>query len=391
MHLNKRKAYIKKYPLPWSQEKVQAFRQAVLDWYDQNKRDLPWRETRDPYKIWVSEIMLQQTQVETVIPYYQRFIRAIPDIQTLAAFDSQELLTYWQGLGYYSRVKNMQLAAQDLVENYGGQLPESFTELKKLKGIGPYTAAAIASMAFNQVEPAIDGNLVRIVTRLFELDCDVSRAESKHLIQAYYDQLIDPDRPGDFNQALMDIGATIMTKANTHIEASPIKAFDQSYQHGTAQLYPVKQAKKPASIHHYLAYYIRRPDGKVLVRQQDTRQLLAGLWHFPMLEQDIILEGASRGEVLEPLEALWDFDPAQLDLLSLVDPESDYSLWPQYPQVKHVFSHQVWYVDIIPLIYQGPELDLGPDMQWVDVPTFEGLPQSSLQRKLSQAIRQALR
>ena len=183
------------YPLDWSPDKIQEFKETVLKWYDATKRDLPWRNTNDPYRIWVSEIMLQQTQVVTVIPYYERFIETLPTIQALAAAEEAVLLGLWQGLGYYSRVRNMQVAAQQVVENFNGAMPETMKELLTLKGIGPYTAAAIGSIAFGLVEPAIDGNLMRVTARLFELDADITQAKSRKLFAAILYQLIDQKRP----------------------------------------------------------------------------------------------------------------------------------------------------------------------------------------------------
>ncbi|MGO1492200.1 MAG: A/G-specific adenine glycosylase, partial [Ruoffia tabacinasalis] len=167
---NKRQKLIEQYPINWDEKKIKAFQTQLLDWYDANKRDLPWRQTKNPYYIWVSEIMLQQTQVNTVIPYYERFIKELPTIKDLAEVEESELMGLWQGLGYYSRVRNMQFAAQQVMADFNGEMPNTLEGLLSLKGIGPYTAGAIGSIAFNLPEPALDGNLMRIVARLFEID-----------------------------------------------------------------------------------------------------------------------------------------------------------------------------------------------------------------------------
>ena len=193
----------------WPAEKIQAFRKALLDWYDKEKRDLPWRRTSDPYSIWVSEIMLQQTRVDTVIPYYHNFLDKFPDIAALAAAPEDAILKAWEGLGYYSRVKNMQKAAQQIVADYNGVFPKNPQEIAKLKGIGPYTAGAVSSIAFQIPEPAVDGNVMRVMSRLFEIDADIAKPASRKIFEAVVRELIDPERPGDFNQALMDLGSSI--------------------------------------------------------------------------------------------------------------------------------------------------------------------------------------
>ena len=206
----------------WSAEKIQAFRKALLDWYDKEKRDLPWRRTSDPYSIWVSEIMLQQTRVDTVIPYYHNFLDKFPDIAALAAAPEDAILKAWEGLGYYSRVKNMQKAAQQIVAEYGGVFPEDPQEIAKLKGIGPYTAGAVSSIAFQIPEPAVDGNVMRVMSRLFEIDADIAKPASRKIFEAIVRELIDPERPGDFNQALMDLGSSICSPLYPEPEISPI-------------------------------------------------------------------------------------------------------------------------------------------------------------------------
>ncbi|MER2181167.1 MAG: A/G-specific adenine glycosylase, partial [Desemzia incerta] len=205
----------------WPQEKIERFRTTLLSWYDIEKRDLPWRKNNDPYRIWVSEIMLQQTRVDTVIPYYLNFMRTFPSIEALAQAEEDTLLKAWEGLGYYSRVRNLQKAAIQIMEEYNGEMPRDPKEIIKLKGIGPYTTGAIASMAFGLPEPAVDGNIMRILSRLFEIDADIAAPANRKLFEEILREIIDPYRPGDFNQALMDLGATICTPKNYHPEKSP--------------------------------------------------------------------------------------------------------------------------------------------------------------------------
>lgn len=389
------------YSIAWSTEKIQAFRSTLLNWYDATKRDLPWRNTNDPYKIWVSEIMLQQTQVVTVIPYYERFITTLPTIQNLAEADEETLLNLWQGLGYYSRVRNMQVAAKQIMTNFAGEMPKTFKELLTLKGIGPYTAAAIGSIVFDLVEPAIDGNLMRVTARLFELDADIAQPKSRKYFAAILYQLIDPQRPGDFNQALMDIGATIMTPANLDPEANPLKAFDQSYQHGTAHLYPVKKKKTKATEHQLLAYIVQNTQGDWLIRKHDDSELLTGLWHFPLVEQSVVMEAASTEELVEPFKDWWN------ELLDQIDPTNELSLDQMtfslnkqlmpfgdeqsamlLPKVKHIFSHRIWHLQLIPVIMSGSEtLPLAANnLRWQKPNEIRDLPVSTLQQKLLLAL-----
>jgi len=228
----------------WSDDKIEAFQKTLLDWYDANKRDLPWRRTSNPYYIWISEIMLQQTQVDTVIPYYERFIDTLPEISDLAAASEDTLLKLWEGLGYYSRVRNMKVAAGQIMADHNGIFPEDYDAIKNLKGIGPYTAGAVSSIAFNQPQPAVDGNVMRVLSRLFEIELDIGKASSRKVFEEMIRLLIDKDRPGDFNQALMDLGATICTPRNYKPEMSPVKDFNASYLNETWARYPIKEGKK---------------------------------------------------------------------------------------------------------------------------------------------------
>lgn len=200
----------------WSEKKIEEFREVLLTWYDAQEADhnFPWRLTNDPYKIWISEIMLQQTRTDTVIPYFERFMEAFPNVQILADAPEEKVLKLWEGLGYYSRARNLKAAAMQIVLHHDGVFPDEPEEIAKLKGIGPYTAGAVCSMAFNLPTPAIDGNLMRVMSRLFEIDLDIGVAKNRKVFQTVARYLIDPDRPGDWNQAMMDLGRTICTSKN---------------------------------------------------------------------------------------------------------------------------------------------------------------------------------
>lgn len=369
----------------WSEDKIKKFRRTVLDWYDNNKRDLPWRHTRNPYYIWVSEIMAQQTQVGTVIPYYERFIAELPTIESLAKADEQTLMNLWQGLGYYSRVRNMQKAAQQVMERHKGEMPQTMAELLALQGIGPYTAAAIGSIAFNLIEPAIDGNLLRVTARLFELSDDIAQPKSRKVFEHILYELIDRERPGDFNQALMDIGATIMTSSNPTPHPHPLAEFDLSYQKGTSHLYPVKSKKTKATHHYMLAYAIVNEYGEYLYRKHKEHELLTGLWHFPLIEQEIVMESATSQELLEPL-MMW-LENSDIDEGEVVQLEFDrmhYHIIPPY--VKHIFSHRVWHVNVIEVHCSQRMSFSCEDYQWIKLSDLSQFPISTLQQKIQRTL-----
>ena len=289
----------------WPEEKIISFREKLLNWYDENKRDLPWRRSKNPYHIWVSEIMLQQTRVDTVIPYYERFLDLFPTVESLANAPEDRLLKAWEGLGYYSRVRNMQAAAQQIMTDFGGQFPNTYEGISSLKGIGPYTAGAISSIAFNLPEPAVDGNVMRVLARLFEVDHDIGVPSNRKIFQAMMEILIDPKRPGDFNQALMDLGSDIEAPVNPRPEESPVKDFSAAYQNGTMDVYPIKEPKKKPLPIYLKALVVRNDRGQYLLEKNESEKLLAGFWHFPLIEVD-------------------DFssDDDQLDLFSQVKEES---------------------------------------------------------------------
>lgn len=359
----------------WDEDKVLAFRRDLLTWYDQTKRDLPWRRTQDPYHIWISEIMLQQTQVNTVIPYFNRFIQALPTIQSLAKAEDEILLNLWQGLGYYSRARNLKVAANQIMEKHGGEMPQTMKDLLGLKGIGPYTAAAIGSIAFGLVEPAIDGNLFRVTARLFELDADIALPSSRKVFEKILYELIDPDRPGDFNQAMMDLGARVMTPTNYYPEESPVKEYDASYLNETAEHYPVKSKKVKQTSHYLLAFYLTDAADRVLWRKQGQGELLSDLWHFPMVELDQkVWQSFLDGHKEQPTDCFQLVQPLLknvLDEMDLGDLSLDWDDWVWQglggKPVKHIFSHRIWQVQVVELSYQGffPDrkdvADLGTD------------------------------
>ena len=302
---------------------AEAFAQKLLRWYDGHKRSLPWREDPTPYHVWLSEIMLQQTRVEAVRDYYARFIEALPAIEDLAAADEDVYLKLWEGLGYYSRVRNLHKAAVQIVEEHGGQMPQTAAELAKLPGIGPYTSAAIASICFDERTPAIDGNLLRVFARMTGCDLDVKSAPAKASALTYYLETFPQDRCGDYNQALMDLGATVcLPNAIPLCESCPWQDKCEAHRTGRETELPVIAKKAPRVIEQktvFLIYY----DQKLALRKRPEEGLLAGLYEFPNAEGK--LDKVAAADYVQQLG----FSSVRIKKL---------------PAAKHIFSHREWHM-----------------------------------------------
>lgn len=253
----------------------------LLDWYDKNKRNLPWRQTENPYHIWVSEIMLQQTRVDTVIPYYRRFIDTFPDLYHLANAERQEVLKIWEGLGYYSRARNLQDAARWVVKHCNGKIPQSYDEIRRLKGIGPYTASAVLSIAFKKPYAVVDGNVIRVLSRYFGIEDDVRNQLTKNKIQKLADDILVRQRPGDFNQALMELGARICTPSGPECNSCPLSAGCTAYRTAATNSIPYKSPAKKSPHYHIGVGMIKDDEGQVLIALRPENAMLGGLWEFP--------------------------------------------------------------------------------------------------------------
>lgn len=256
----------------------------LLTWYAQNKRTLPWRGHRSEYAVWVSEIMLQQTRVETVIPYFKKWMKSFPTVRALAKASEREVLNAWEGLGYYSRARNFHKAAKIVVEKYGGKLPRDVGELQKLPGIGRYTAGALASILFGMDEPALDGNLKRVYARLFDMKTPVNSAKGEQTLWELARANLPKGKAADFNQALMDLGAMICAPKNPRCEVCPLAGDCLARKRGTQNLRPVKFAKKAVPHHvHAAAVIVKRISNSLyaLLAKRPSRGLLAGMWEFP--------------------------------------------------------------------------------------------------------------
>ena len=253
----------------------------LLEWYRDNARVLPWRSDPTPYHVWLSEIMLQQTRVAAVLGYYERFLAALPTAADLAACDEDVLMKLWQGLGYYSRARNLQKAARQVTERFGGAFPSRYEEIRALAGVGDYTAGAIASIAFGLPVPAVDGNVLRVVTRLTADRRDVTRPQTRAAITQALRKIMPTQAPGDFNQALMELGATVCLPNGAPLcEKCPAAAFCAAHREGGEQQLPVKAPKRERRVEEREVYIILF-DGKVALRQRPAKGLLAGLWEYP--------------------------------------------------------------------------------------------------------------
>ena len=370
----------------WEEDKILSFRQKLLAWYDENKRDLPWRRSKNPYHIWVSEIMLQQTRVDTVIPYYERFLDWFPTVESLADAPEERLLKAWEGLGYYSRVRNMQTAAQQIMSEFEGKFPSTYEGISSLKGIGPYTAGAISSIAFNLPQPAVDGNVMRVLARLFEVNHDIGNPSNRKIFQAMMEVLIDPDRPGDFNQALMDLGSDIEAPVNPRPEESPVKEFSAAYQHGTMDRYPIKAPKKKPIPIYLKALVVQNSQGQFLLEKNESENLLAGFWHFPLIEVDGFSDQTQDldlfSQVAEPIQEL---GPSPQESF-----EQDYDLevdWQdlRFEEVKHIFSHRKWHIQIIAGRVTETQEYADREVLWLSPEEFSNYPLAKPQQKIWQA------
>ena len=259
---------------------IRKVRTPLLRWYDANRRDLPWRRSSDPYAIWISEAMLQQTRVETVIPYWERFLEAFPNVESLAQADLDDIYAAWTGLGYYARARNLKYAAETIVAEHDGQLPETADGLRKLKGIGRYTAGAVASIAFDREEPLVDGNVIRVFTRLLGIREESTLNTVIDQLWTIASELVRGPRPGDLNQALMELGATLCTPRSPDCPACPLRNRCDAHVRGDAERLPIKKRKAiPKSIRAVAAWIER--GGKILAVRRPEKGLMAGLWELP--------------------------------------------------------------------------------------------------------------
>jgi A/G-specific adenine glycosylase len=344
---------------------VKEVRRDLLAWYRRNRRDLPWRRSRDPYAIWVAETMLQQTRVETALPYYDRFLARFPDLQSLATADSDAVLGEWAGLGYYGRARNLQVAARQVVDDWGGEMPDDVEGLRSLKGVGRYTAGAIASIAFDRPEPVVDGNVARVLARLLEIREDV---KSSRVVKQLWEEagtLVRGRSPGDLNQALMELGATVCTPRSPRCEACPISAHCRAQEAGDPEAIPAKRPRpKPKRVEAAAVFLKRR--GKVLAVRRPPRGLLGGLWELP------------GGELRAKEAPEMGLARAIRDRIGLELTGTE-----KLGTVKHVFTHRVLHLHVFRA--RGPagrvRLSGFDAHRWLSPDRLAELPQSALTGK----------
>lgn len=295
----------------------------LVEWFRKNKRDLPWRERMDAYRVWISEIMLQQTRVEAVKPYYERFLKALPDVRALAGVSEDRLLKLWEGLGYYNRARNLKYAACQIVEEYGGKFPETYEEIRSLKGIGSYTAGAISSFVYNIPKPAVDGNVLRVVSRITADDSDIAKAGTKSKIEKEIEEVIPRDAAGDFNQSLIELGAVVcLPNGEPRCGSCPVSHLCLAHEQGRETEFPVKKKAKKRRIENRTVLLFRDAQ-KTAIRKRPAKGLLAGMYEFPnregrMTYDEVVGYGKSLG-----------LTPVRIRKLG---------------NAKHIFSHVEWHM-----------------------------------------------
>ena len=327
---------------------ISAIVAPLLEWYDGHKRVLPWREDPSPYHVWVSEIMLQQTRVEAVKPYYERFMKELPNVAALANAPEDLLLKLWEGLGYYNRVRNLQKAAIEIEERFDGKIPGTYEELITLKGIGSYTAGAISSIAFGQPNPAVDGNVLRVLSRVCMDSENISDVKVKASVEERLKKYMPLNRPGDFNQALMEIGALIcVPNGAPACEQCPLRELCMAHQAGKELSYPIKEAKKKRLVEDW-TILILLDDNKTAIRKRPSKGLLAGLYEFPAVEGKL-----TQDEVLTYLSKIG------LNAIRITPLQEG----------KHIFSHKEWHMKgyLIKVDELEPFREEGEALDWLYV------------------------
>ena len=329
-------------------ENLNALREPLMDWYAVHRRILPWREDASPYRTWVSEIMLQQTRVSAVTAYFERFMAELPDVDALAAVSEERLFKLWEGLGYYSRARNLRRAARIVADEYGGALPRTLDGLRRLPGIGDYTASAIASIHFGACEPAVDGNLLRVASRVALCAQDVTDAKVKKRFRERLAEVIDRENPGVWNQAMMDLGATVCLPNGAPLcERCPGRGCCAAYREGMTEALPVRAAKKKRRAEERTVFLLRR-GGKLAVRRRPDTGLLAGLTEFPNVSGNLDEAGA------RVTLAQWGLRAESLASCGTA---------------KHVFTHVEWQMKGYAASVAGD----CPGFRWVDAAAFETL------------------
>lgn len=341
--------------------------ESLLDWYRKNARDLPWRRTRDPYAIWVAEVMLQQTRVETVLPYYRRWMELFPGPEALAGATSDEVMSAWEGLGYYRRARSLQRAAMRMVSDHAGQVPRSLEDLQRLPGVGRYAAAAIAAIAFGQDVVALDGNLRRVLARLIDLDIDPRSPQGESRLTAFAAGLLPKGRASAFNQALMDLGATVCLPRSPECGACPIVSYCRAYAAGTQTERPLRKRRGPLPLVQRACAILER-ENAVLIRRRPEGGLLGGLWEFPGVD-------LSDGE--DPEDAL---RRGLKDSLGV-----DAVIMRSFGSYRHSYTHFQVHARAFECHWDGAGLNSRDDavIRWIDILRLEKSPMGKIDRSIA--------
>lgn len=372
-------------------DRLNLIRDRLLAAYDEERRDLPWRGESDPYRIWVAEVMLQQTRVETVIPYYMKWMDRFPRVEILAGAPEDEVLKLWQGLGYYSRARRLHGAAKLVRDRYQGSLPSSSSELRELPGVGEYTAGAVASIAFGERVPAVDGNVKRVLSRLFDLP-----APGPGELRELASRLVDPRRPGDFNQAFMELGSQVCTPRSPSCESCPVAPACMALERGTVELRPAREKRKPVPETEVASLVaVGTDEPRFLVRKRPHSGLLAGMWEFPGVEAvrraaSSVTSASPSRDVASPSGSSAEDQARRLVMelareLGLAGDGEPAALAP----VPHAFSHlRVLYWPFLVRVPGMPRVSAG---RWVLGAELETLPLPVAQEKMARTARARVR
>ncbi|MFY8021215.1 MAG: A/G-specific adenine glycosylase [Bacteroidia bacterium] len=339
--------------------------QNLLIWYHKNKRELPWRSTQNPYFIWLSEVILQQTRVEQGLNYFLKFVEEFPSVDKLASASQDQILKLWQGLGYYSRARNMHQTAQLLVENYNGNFPQTSIELQKLKGIGPYTAAAIASFAFHEPVAVLDGNVFRVLSRIFNEPTPINSNHGKKLFSALANEFLNTHDPSTHNQAMMELGALVCKPQNPDCENCPLQSICLAYQHKTQKSLPVKEKKLKVK-ERYMYYMYVLYQQKLLLRKRGTGDIWEGLFDLPCFES----ESPLTTELI--LNEFSKFFP------STVKVQRKFAL-------KHQLTHRTLFAEFFQIDLEA-EIMPFQDSFWVELDMLKSFPASRMFEKFQQSL-----
>jgi A/G-specific adenine glycosylase len=327
----------------------------LLKWYSANKRDMPWRNTKDAYKIWLSEVILQQTRVTQGWDYYLRFIEKYPTVKHLAAAPEQDVLKLWQGLGYYSRARNLHSAAKSIVANHKGQFPSEYMAIRALKGVGDYTAGAIASIAFNLPYPSVDGNVMRVYSRLFGISTPIDSTEGKRKLNEVVTELVPKQQPGEFNQALMELGALVCIPANPKCDTCPIQVACYAYMHKQTAQFPVKEGKTKQR-KRYLNYIVVKSEGKVLMHLRTGKDIWQELHDFPVVETTNPVSETTFIKEKKWQEIIRITSPVILDISA---------------ERVHILSHQKLHARFYLIETAGTIKTLPKDCRWIAIKDIE--------------------